>query len=147
MLRPGAAMTWQRIWLRLLARVRRWLPDQPGGAVTLRDPIGGALRDAEILMAFAAQSRRSLKTEKTEALAKAIDKLVATGAGNTPVLALDSVAFWHAYDSLALDMAPLSAHSIRTSMHINGSRFPASLLTPIGINAFLAIGVFFICLA
>jgi hypothetical protein len=49
------------------------LPDPTALPVQINDPIGGALKDAELLIAYSAQSRRSIKSEKIVALAEAID--------------------------------------------------------------------------
>lgn len=105
------------------------------------------MRDAVLLVAFAAQSCRSIKPEKVEALAEAVAKIAAARAAGITASPPDCAAFWIAYDELAVDMAPLSAQSIRSSININARRFPASLLTPTAYNAVLAVLVFFLCLA
>lgn len=122
------------------------LPASSRAAIDLHDPLGGVARDAELLLAFAAQSRRSLARDKIEALTKAVEAVAAARRDKRDVTAQQKADLWHAYDALALDMAPLSAQSIRASMQVNDKRFPGALLTPTALNAMLALAVFFVCL-
>lgn len=115
--------------------------------VRTADPLGGALDDAELLIAFAAQSRRNIKAEKVAALVTASTALQTARAARMQPTAKELTDFWSSYDAFAVDMAPLSAHSIRASIRLNGLRFPASLFTPTAYNAALAVVVFLLCLA
>ena len=142
------ATTLQARWAALAARLRSWLtqlhPDPP---VDVGDPLGGALKDAELLIAFAAQSRRSVDKTKALSLAETVSRVTGLRAARTVIPAADSAAFWAAYDAFAVEMAPLSAHSIRASLRINRTRFPRSLLTPAAVNALLAVVVFYVFLS
>lgn len=115
--------------------------------VDLVDPMRGALRDTELLLAFAAQSYRKTKLEKVTALSVAAENVTTARAKGVMVSPQEAAAFWVAYDELAVDMAPLSAHSIRASMQVNSRRFPTALLTPTSFNASLAVLVFLFSLA
>lgn len=115
--------------------------------VRTADPLGGALDDAELLIAFAAQSRRNVKPEKVAALVNASTVIKTALAARMQPTAKELTDFWSGYDAFAVDMAPLSAHSIRASIRLNGLRFPASLFTPTAYNAALAVVVFLLCLA
>lgn len=128
----------------LLVRVFRRRPQL--SPVKLERPIEGAADDAEILLAFAAQSRRMLKRELIDGLSMAREKVNAAIVANRPITSVERAEFWFAYDELAVAMAPLSAHSIRSSIEVNAKRFPASLFTTTAILAFLAIAVFFLCI-
>lgn len=110
--------------------------------VNLDTPIEAAVHDAEVLLAFGAQSRRGLKKELIETLSKAREAVLLALAANKPVTAAERTAFWFAYDELAVAMAPLSAHSIRCSMRLNARRFPTSLVTPTALLAAVAVAVF-----
>ena len=124
-----------------------WQRGNHPAAIRLSDPIAGALDDIDLLLAFAAQSSRKIKGEKVKVLQSAAERIrTALGQKQTPPAA-DVANFWIAYDDLADDMAPLSAHSIRSSMQVNCRRFPRSLFTPSAINAALAVLVFMVCLA
>ena len=128
------------LWRRLLRRGDRQCETSIGN-------VESALRDAELLVAFAVQSTRGIKSEKIKALFRSVS-IVRGKLSATQVPEADDLAnFWIAYDDIAHDMAPLSAHSIRASTAINGTRFPTSLLTPTAYNATLAVLVFFVCLA
>ncbi len=115
--------------------------------VNIEDPIGGAINDAELLLAFAAQSRRNITPTKVEELTAAVDAIASARETKSRIFPADKAKFWLAYDAFAMDMSPLSAHSIRASMGINTKTFPASLATPTAYNATFALGVFVICLA
>ncbi len=115
--------------------------------VDLADPMGGALKDAELLVAFAAQSRRSIEPKKVLALTTAVAQAAQLRAAGGQPTAAERAAFWTAYDEFAVDIAPLSAHSIRASVRVNSRRFPLSLATPTAVNALLAIAVFYVCLS
>ncbi len=134
----------------LAARVRRHIAPNPDRAhlpVDLERPHEWAVKDAELLIAFAAQSRKSLSKEKVVALTVASAALQRHMMAASRPAAEELAAFWMAYDSIAADMAPLSALSIRASSAINASRFPGSLFTPTAITAALAVLVFLVCLA
>jgi hypothetical protein len=128
----------------LLVRVFRRRPQL--SPVKLERPIEGAADDAEILLAFAAQSRRMLKRELIDGLSMAREKVNAAIAANRTITSVERAEFWFAYDELAVAMSPLSAHSIRCSIEVNAKRFPASLFTTTAILAFLAIAVFLLCI-
>jgi hypothetical protein len=134
----------QRGWARAGALLTQLHPDPP---VDVDDPIGGALQDAELLIAFAAQSRRSVAHDKVLALTTAAARVAELRTMRARLTAADSAAFWAAYDAFAVDIAPLSAHSIRASVRVNRKRFPLSLLTPTAVNAALAVLVFYVCLS
>jgi len=126
-----------RIWTaQFLKRRRTTAP------IDLLDPMGGALRDTELLLAFASQSYRKIKPEKVKALSVAVENVNAARSKGAVVSPLEVASFWIAYDELAIDMAPLSAHSIRASMQINSRTFPGALFTPTAFNASLAVLVF-----
>jgi len=119
-------------------------------AVNLEDPLGGALMDTDLLLAYAAQSSRRIKADKVRVLtfaADAVRQARAADNGNRLGYADKVAAFWIAFDDLSVDMAPLSAHSIRSSMEVNGKCFPASLHTPTAYNGALAVLVFALALA
>lgn len=115
--------------------------------VRLDGPIEGALEDAEVLLAFAAQSRRGLKAELIARLSTAGDAVRTAIGAKTPITADERAKFWLAYDELAVAMTPLSAHSIRSSMTLSARRFPASLFTSTAMLSFLAVVVFLFCIA
>lgn len=130
------------------AHGRSWfngLRRRPSPAVVdVGDPLRGAIKDAEVLLAFAAQSRHPLAAETIQKMTAAV-QAVKRHAGQSP--AQDEICkFWLAYDALANELAPLSAESIRASMKLNGTRFPFSLFTATAVNALLAFTVFFICI-
>lgn len=116
-------------------------------AIDLDDPVGGAIRDAELLIAFAAQSFRRIKPEKVAKLMETAAVISSAREAGQAISHAQRSAFWTAYDELAVDMAPLSAHSIRSSMNINAKRIPASFFTPTAIIAAMALVVFLLCLA
>jgi len=133
---------------KLLARITRAIfKREVGSAVNTTDPLSGALRDADLLVAFAAQGRRNIKPDKVKALILARDEIDQARTAHQRVTPSQLSSFWIAYDDFAVDMTPLSAHSIRSSMIVNQKRFPASLSTPTAYNAALAVVVFFVCLA
>jgi len=119
------------------------------GSVPVRagETLGGAVEDANLLVAFAAQSRRNVEVKKVESLMNAVQAINMAQSERREPTAAELTGFWSSYDSFAVDMAPLSAHSIRASMRLNGLRFPASLFTPTAYNAGLAVVVFLLCLA
>lgn len=137
----------QSLLHRLARRLEFSEPKPNGGApIDLTDPVAGAVADADLLLAFAAQSHRSINGEKVGALTKAVGDIRAadvTGPADTPKAV---AALWAAYDALAVEMSPLSAHSIRASMAVNAKRFPASLATPTAYNSAAAVAVFLLCL-
>ena len=104
--------------------------------VDLESPLESAADDAEVLLAFAAQSRRSLDEKLIAELTERRAKVVEHFQSGTPLLPAERAAFWYAYDKLAVAMSPLSAHSIRSSMRVNAKHMLAALLT---IPAWLAI--------
>ena len=127
----------------------RWLLSrlQPARTVVkLEDTLGGALDDAEVLLAFAAQSRHAMKRDNVEALNSAIAALRSRRLHRQEPTAEELSRFWIAYDELGSSMAPLSALSIRSSMRLNAKRFPLSLFTATGMNALFAFVVFFACI-
>lgn len=114
--------------------------------VDLDDPVGHAIRDAEVLMAFAAQSAHVMDKENLAALTNAIAQLNSKRRTGQEATADELTRFWIAYDVLGNSMTPLSALSIRSSMRLNAKRFPASLFTATGMNAMFAIIVFLACI-
>lgn len=104
--------------------------------VDLDSPLESAADDAEVLLAFAAQSRRSLDEKLIAELTERRAKVVEHFKSGAPLLPAERAAFWYAYDKLAVAMSPLSAHSIRSSMRVNAKHMLAALLT---IPAWLAI--------
>jgi len=102
-----------RIWAASLLKRRTVM-----APIDLSDPLGGALRDTELLLAFAAQCHRKIRPEKVNALSVAVENVNAARCNGSAVSSHESVAFWVAYDELAIDMAPLSAHSIRASIQL-----------------------------
>lgn len=130
--------------MRLIKRITR---KRSPSAIDLSDPIKNALHDAEILIAFAAQSYRRLEPAKVMRLNDAAQEVRSLRQTGADIPAHVSTEFWIAYDAIALDMAPLSAHSIKSSMYVNCQRFPRSLFTPTGFNAALAVIIFLLCLA
>lgn len=114
--------------------------------INLTQPIGAAQEDAEILLAFAAQSQRGLKVDLVTKLTAALGSLRAAAEAQRNYTESEQAAFWLAYDEAAVALAPVSAHSIRSSMRINAKRFPASLVTPPAILAMVAMVVFFGCI-
>lgn len=128
---------------RLLALLQR----PPGRTVVdLDDPLGGALQDAEVLLAFASQSRHAMKREGVQTLTTAMATLAAKRSQQQEPTPEELTAFWLAYDEIGSAMAPLSALSIRSSMRLNAKRFPLSLFTATGMNAMFAFIVFFVCI-
>ncbi|CAN5908475.1 hypothetical protein BH11PSE8_BH11PSE8_41330 [soil metagenome] len=133
-------------WMRHL---RAWLRTGRSNRTTvvdLADPVRGALIDAQVLLAFAAQSSRGLKPEKVLALNQAIEKIQERRRSGRPDDASELTAFWTSYDELAVATTPLSAQSIRESMAFTAKRFPMSLMTATALNALIAIIVFVICI-
>jgi hypothetical protein len=126
---------------------QRWGREPPPPVVDLEDPVRGALKDAQILIAFAAQSRRNFKKETIEALTRASQVLADKLAAGEHPLADEKAAFWSAYDDLSVDAAPASAQSIRASIAFGEMRFPQSLLSPAGINGFIALTAFVLCIS
>jgi hypothetical protein len=114
--------------------------------VDLDDPVGSAIKDAEVLMAFAAQSAHVMDEKNLTVLTTSIAQLNAKRRSREEPTADELTRFWIAYDVLGNNMAPLSALSIRSSMRLNAKRFPASLFTATGMNAMFAIIVFLACI-
>lgn len=114
--------------------------------VRLERPIDGAREDAEILLAFAVQSRRNLKSDVIQNMSDAEEKLRAADKDGRLANAAERGAFWQAYDELAVAMTPLSAHSIRSSMAMNAKMFPKSIMTPSALLAAAAVTVFLFCM-
>lgn len=146
-------MSWMKQSGTTARRMAQWLGEWLGVGersndrpVHAADPLGGALDDATLLIAFAAQSRRNVKAEKVAALVNASTAVAAARKAGLEPSAKELTDFWSSYDAFAVDMAPLSAHSIRASIRLNGLRFPASLFTPTAYNAALAVVVFLLCL-
>ena len=126
---------------------QRWGREPPRPVVDLEDPVRGALEDAQVLIAFAAQSRRSFKKEKIEALAAASQAVADQRDAGARPSAKELANFWNAYDDLSVDAAPASAQSIRASIAFGEMRFPQSLLSPTGINGFIALSAFVACIS
>lgn len=133
----------EKAWAAMRAWLRREPPPRP---VHLDVPIEHAVKDAEVLLAYAAQSQRSLKEDLISRLCTTRDAVASHIEAKTPVPPEKQSKFWFAYDELAVAMAPLSAHSIRSSLRINVTRFPSSLFTPPAVLAVVAIVVFFLCI-
>lgn len=132
----------------LISSIRRVGSNAASHAVTdEKDLLGGALQDADLLIAFAAQSRRTIRPEKVKSLITASQNIRDARNESRPLSPDEASRFWIAYDELAVDMAPLSALSIRASRSINEKRFPASLSTPTAYNSLAAVAVFLVCLA
>lgn len=132
---------------KLWTALKKWFGREPPPApVRLERPIESALDDAQVLLAFSAQGRRAVEPGIIGRLTKARQDVLAQIAANQPIDPAVQSAFWAAYDELALAAAPLSAHSIRSSLRINVTRFPVSLFTPPAVLAVVAIGVFFLCI-
>jgi hypothetical protein len=132
----------EKLW-RFLGLITRPVSD---AAVDLKDPIGGAVKDAELLIAFAAQSFRKISRDKVKNLTDISVKIDSSLKKKEPISADDRTGFWIAYDDFAVEIAPLSAHSIRTSLNINSKKFPTSLFTPTAIMSFVTVVVFLVCL-
>lgn len=118
----------------------------PEAAIDFDDPVGGAVRDAELLIAFAAQSYRRIEPKKVARLIETAGAISAAKEAGQAISHEQRAAFWGAYDELAADMAPLSAYSIRSSMRLNKKGFTGSFLTPTAGYAAMALMVFFLCL-
>lgn len=115
--------------------------------VDVNDPMGGALSDGEVLIAFAAQDRRSIDETKVLAYTTAAARVAdVRSVGSRPTPA-EATAFWTAYNALAVQNAPMSAHSVRTSIKLNRKRFAAALATPTAVTGLLALLVFYACLS
>ena len=126
---------------------QRWGREPPHPVVDLEDPVRGALKDAQILIAFAAQSRRNFKKEKIAALTSASQVIAGRREAGERPTAEELASFWSAYDDLSVEAAPASAQSIRASIAFGEMRFPQSLLSPTGINGFIALAAFVLCIA
>jgi len=126
---------------------QRWGRKPPRPVVDLEDPVGGALADAQVLIAFAAQSRRNFKKEKIQALTGASQTIADQREAGGQPSAEELANFWTAYNDLSIDAAPASAQSIRASIAFSQMRFPQSLLRPTGINGFFALLVFALCIS
>lgn len=137
---------------RLVVRVLRHLGPNHASAVghsaiDIRDPLAGALHDADLLVAFGTQSTRPIAMAKVAALVNAATDVRTARRTAAGPQAAQLTAFWEAYDTLNLEMTPLTAHSIRSSLDVNATRFPWSMATPLGVNAWAAVLVFLFCLA
>jgi len=134
----------------LLATLRRGPPTQvPADGQSIAavdDPLGAALADARLLVAFAAQSRRGIKHDEAKNLFEAMEAVESKRQADQQPTAAELTRFWTSYDVLAVVMAPLSARSIRASAQLNGLKFPAAFFTPPSINAVGAVLVFYLCL-
>ena len=126
---------------------QRWRREPPRPVVDLEDPVRGALKDAQILIAFAAQSRHNFKKERIAALTSASQVVADRRKARKHPSATELAAFWNAYDDLSVEAAPASAQSIRASIAFGEMRFPQSLLSPTGINGFIALAAFVLCIA
>ena len=126
---------------------QRWGREPPHPVVDLEDPVRGALKDAQILIAFAAQSRHNFKKERIAALTSASQVIADRRKARKHPSATELAAFWNAYDDLSVEAAPASAQSIRASIAFGEMRFPQSLLSPTGINGFIALAAFVLCIA
>ena len=116
-------------------------------AVDLDDPLGGALKDAMVLVAFTAQSRRNFQKDKLVKLTEATQKLLDNRAKSDGPTATELGDFWSAYDDLAAAAAPANAQSIRATIAFGEKRFPASLFSATGSNGLIALFAFFACVA
>jgi len=126
---------------------QRWGREPPHPVVDLEDPVRGALKDAQVLIAFAAQSRHNFKKEKIAALTSASQIIADRRKARKHASATELAAFWSAYDDLSVEAAPASAQSIRASIAFGEMRFPQSLLSPTGINGFIALAAFVLCIS
>lgn len=129
-----------RVMLRKLSRARGRT------SIHFSDPVGAALDDAEILVAFAAQSYRKIEPLKISHLLARVDDIRSFRRSGQIVPSVMVSDFWIAYDAIAADIAPLSAHSIRSTARLDCRRFPGSLFTPTGYNVLIAFAVFIVCL-
>jgi len=137
---PGIATRhtpWYRAW--------QHPPTRP--AVDLDDPLGGALEDAAVLVAFTAQSRRNFQREKLVSLTKATHAVVDKRAKSIPPTTDELGSFWAAYDDLAAAAAPANAQSIRATIAFGEKRFPGSLFSATSANGLIALVAFFACVA
>ncbi|MCW5643752.1 MAG: hypothetical protein KIT63_16760 [Rhodoferax sp.] len=110
--------------------------------VSLHEPLAQAIEDAAVLVAFGAQSRRGVKDTLVADLIAARAAVISTASAGRSSTPEEEAVFWTKYDELAIALAPVSAHSIRSSMRINSLRFPQSLFTPTAVLAAIAIIVF-----
>lgn len=132
-------------WLRSTVTkwLRFWHRQDAYSCVNPDDPVASALADTDLLLAFAAQSSRKIDAKKVEALIHSAEAYRRERAG-TPSgeRAAIATAFWVAFDDFAVELAPLSACSIRSSIEINARCFPKSFFTPTAGNACCAVIVF-----
>ncbi|MEO7496964.1 MAG: hypothetical protein ABIT83_03950 [Massilia sp.] len=122
---------------------RFWHRKDAYSCVNLDDPVASALADTDLLLAFAAQSSRKIDAKKVEALIHSAEAYRREREGvASPARAAIATAFWSAFDDFAVELAPLSACSIRSSIEINARCFPKSFFTPTAGNACCAVIVF-----
>lgn len=137
---------WRRLRFWVLSGFRRLVRRRERMSIQFNDPVGAALDDAEILIAFAAQSYRKIEPDKVGTLLDRVDAIRLLRASHQPVPAKLVSEFWIGYDAIAADMAPLSAHSIKSTARLDCQRLPRSLFTPTGYNVLIAFFVFILCL-
>ena len=124
-----------------------WQRHPTPAAVDLDDPLGGALNDALVLVAFTAQSRRNFQKESLVALTLAAETLSEGRRKKVTPTAEELGKFWAAYDDLAAAAAPANAQSIRATIAFSQKRFPESLFSATGANGLIALIAFFACVA
>ena len=101
-------------------------------AVDMDHPLETAIRDAELLIAFAVQSNRLIGKERIEQINQAIYDLRDAGTNHN---AEQVSAFWVAYDSLAVMLAPQSGFSIRATLHETTKPFYQNMTFWIALTA------------
>lgn len=139
--------SWPELVRKIFRKLAKVFQHADDGVIDVEDPVGGAIRDAKILAAFAAQSRLNVPAEKLRALNVTASQLEADRANKIASTPECISNFWIAYDEMAMEMFPLSAHSIRSSIHVNSRTFPKVLVSPTTVNAAFAIVVFVVFLA
>lgn len=108
-------------------------PDRnPTVAVDMDHPLEIAIRDAELLIAFAVQSNRLIGKERIEQINQAVYALRDAGSNHTPE---QVTAFWVAYDALAVMLAPQSGFSIRATLHETTKPFHKNMTFWIALTA------------
>lgn len=137
---------WRRLQFMVLNGFRRLFRRRERMSIQFDDPVGAALDDDEILIAFAAQSYRKIEPGKVGTLLARVGEIRALRESRQPVPAKLVSEFWIGYDAIAADMAPLSAHSIKSTARLDCQRLPRSLFTPTGYNVLIAFFVFILCL-
>jgi hypothetical protein len=101
-----------------------------------------ALEDAQLLVAFGVRGARSLKQELVVRIENAIAPIKNARAANRAPTSAELANFWQAYDQLAVDQAPVSAHSIRSTDAVLRRPWPVQLLSSMTFFA-AAVAVFF----